>query len=167
MIFRPQPRGMTTMTSKILLALAILTTFAAAQVGTLLDPSKLPNCAFSCQTLLSAQSLCVPPTAPNSNQATYQTCFCNSNYLAGYKAGAVSPTCDDACSTESDRQAIQQWFVSLCSGGAVVTPVGNEDNTAVTATGAASSASSKGSGGQKSWYVHLLLHHIAKTPIQA
>lgn len=153
------------MTTRILFAIALLTTFAAGQVGTLLDPSKLPKCALSCQTLLSAQSLCVPPTAPNSNQATYQTCFCNSNYLVGYKAGAVSPTCDDACSTESDRQAIQQWFVSLCSSGAVVTPVGNEDNTAVTATGTASSAGSKGSGGQKSWYVHLCLQFIARAAV--
>jgi hypothetical protein len=150
----------------LLLTLALLFTLTAAQVGTILDPSKLPQCAFSCQTLVSAQSLCVPPVAPQQDQATYQTCFCNSNYLVNYKAGAVSPTCDDACSSDDDRKAIQQWFVKLCSGGTVVTPVGNGANVAATAaasgsaaTGAAtgttgqSSGSGSSSSGQKSWYV--------------
>jgi hypothetical protein len=142
-----------------LLSLTLLSTLASAQVGTILDSSQLPQCAFSCQTLLSAQQLCVPPVAPSQDQATYQTCFCNSNYLVGYKAGAVSPTCDDACSSDNDRKAIQQWFVKLCSSGAVVTPQGNgvvatlagTATGAATATTAASGARVDSSNGNKSW----------------
>ncbi|KIW03316.1 uncharacterized protein PV09_05527 [Verruconis gallopava] len=143
-----------------LFILALLANLVAAQVGTLLDPSKLPKCAFSCQTLVSAAQLCVPPIAPVQSQAIYQTCFCNSNYLVNYKAGGVSPTCDDACSSESDRKEIQQWYVKLCSSGAVVTPQGNQVNalatqtttsSGATATADSSTSSNSGTQGPKSW----------------
>ncbi|KKA21758.1 Integral membrane protein [Rasamsonia emersonii CBS 393.64] len=43
--------------------------------------STFPACALSCTTLQQAQSGCVPPAAPVSNQATYVSCFCQSALL--------------------------------------------------------------------------------------
>ena len=122
---------------------------ASAQVGTLLDHSKLPACAFNCQTLLNAQAVCVPPSTPESSQSAYQACFCQSGYLTAFKA---TPTdiCAGLC-TAPDLQKIQTWYDGLCAAGApVVTPGGQA--AVVTATAAAGSAvtGTSGSTGAKS-----------------
>lgn len=155
-----------TMKVALLATFTLLTPLTTAQEGTILDPARLPSCAFSCGTLISAQSLCVPPIAPPQGQAIYQTCFCNSNYLAGYKAGAASPACDDVCTSNGDRQAILQWYTGLCTGGVVVVPQGNAANpgaadpaatagapgsTATSSSGSSGSSQQSGSGAQKSW----------------
>ncbi|KAE9971521.1 hypothetical protein EG328_005528 [Venturia inaequalis] len=163
--YPPPPIGTTTMfptrrgsCSHIILVILSLSTFVRAQVGQILDRSKLPSCAFNCALLTSAQTLCVPPTAPTANAATYQTCFCNSNYLAPFKAGVTTGVCDAECPSPSDLTQIQKWFAGLCiSSTAVVVPnnaaVATGTTTALTATATASSKSSSGggSGGHKSW----------------
>lgn len=115
---------------------AALSSLVHAQEGTIIDPSKLPQCALSCNLLTSAQSLCVPPVAPANGQASYQTCFCNSNFLVNYKAGSSAGVCDAECTSDADRQQILQWYTGLCNGGTVVIPAGNGDATANTGGGA-------------------------------
>lgn len=142
---------------RIFLSITFFSTFAHAQVGQILDRSKLPSCAFNCALLTSAQTLCVPPTAPTADASTYQTCFCNSNYLAPFKAGATTGVCDAECTSASDLTQIQKWFTGLCTGGTVVIPnnavVATGTTTASTATRTPSSGSSSsgGSSGHKSW----------------
>jgi hypothetical protein len=145
--------------SCIPLTLLSLSSFVTAQVGQILDKSKLPACAFSCQLLLSAQALCVPPTAPQADPSVYQTCFCQSNYLANYRQGISTGVCDNECPSASDRTAIEQWYNGLCQGGVVVIP--NNGGTAATTTTAgagsettaASSGSTSGRGsGHQTWY---------------
>ena len=158
-------------TSLFLATLALLTPLTLAQEGTILDPAFLPQCAFQCGTLLSAQQLCVPPTAPAQGQAIYQSCFCNSNYLVTYKAGAASPVCDDVCTSDADRQQILGWYTQLCAAGAqVVIPQGNAPNEAVapadpaagdptqsddaaTTSTTESTANRQNTGPHRSWYV--------------
>lgn len=147
--------------SRILLTFLSLSSIAHAQIGQILDKSKLPSCAFNCQLLTQAQSLCVPPTAPTADPAVYQTCFCNSNYVAPFRAGGTAGVCDAECPTPSDLTAIQQWFTGLCTGGVVVIPnngavqPGTETTTASTGTGTAVSTSGGSTtnrgGGHKSW----------------
>ena len=150
--------------------LALLLPAVLAQEGTILDPSVLPACAFTCANLNAAQQLCVPPVAPPQGQGVYQTCFCTSNYLAPYAAGAASPSCDDTCTSDADKQAILQWYTGLCTGGVVVIPSGNAPNpnvpttgegtddgvtqtTTTTTTGVSSGSTQQSSGKHKSWYV--------------
>ena len=134
---------------------------ASAQVGTLLDKSKLPACALQCQNLLSAQAVCVPPSAQVTDQTTYQTCFCQSAYLATFKQSPID-ICGGVC-TAGELQSIQSWYDGLCTpGGPVVTPNQNgaEQVPAATTTAAAAATttssptsspkSSKHSG--PSWY---------------
>ncbi|KAF2405418.1 hypothetical protein EJ06DRAFT_525935 [Trichodelitschia bisporula] len=119
--------------SAILLLLSTLTLIPTATAQAVIDQSKLPSCAASCQLLNAAQSLCVPPSAPVTGQTTYQTCFCNSNYLTPFKT-TPNGVCDSECSSASDRTAIQQWFLGLCNGGAVVTPSSTDSAAASTST---------------------------------
>jgi type II secretory pathway pseudopilin PulG len=142
--------------------LLLLSIPALAQVGTILDHSKLPNCAFSCQTLLNAQSACVPSGgAPTTDQATYQSCFCQSAYLVQFKSTAFD-ICNGGCSTQ-ELQQIQSWYSGLCNAGVVVTPGGGAAQTSSgasssttgatavsTATSGASTTSNKSSSNQ-SW----------------
>lgn len=152
----PERRGNT---SRLFLALLSFSTFVHAQVGQILDKSKLPTCAFNCALLTQAQNLCVPPTAPTADPSIYQQCFCASNYLAPFRVGQTAGVCDAECTSASDLTQIQQWFNGLCTGGAVIIPnnavVATGTTTASTATGTAStgSSSSGSSSGHKSWYV--------------
>lgn len=149
--------------SRIFLTVLSLSQFVHAQVGQILDKSKLPSCAFNCQLLTQAQSLCVPPTAPTADPAVYQTCFCNSNYVAPFRAGGTAGVCDAECPVASDLTKIQQWFTGLCTGGAVVIPnngvtvaTGTTTSSAATGTASSESSTSSGSGsGHKSWYAAL------------
>lgn len=142
------------------LALLSLSTVVHAQVGQILDKSKLPTCAFNCALLTQAQSLCVPPIAPTADPGVYQACFCNSNYLAPLRTGVSTGVCDAECTAATDLTQIQTWFTGLCQGGVVVIPnngvvaaTGTTTATAATGTSTtASSTSSGGSTGHKSWY---------------
>ena len=131
-------------TRQLLLSLAAFTLLSSptiAQVGTLLDHSKLPNCAFSCQTLLNAQSACVPSGgAPTTNQATYQSCFCQSAYLTQFKSASYD-ICNGVCSA-TQLQQIQSWYTSLCDSGVVVTPGGSAATSSGSSPSSATASSS-------------------------
>ncbi|MCJ1304362.1 hypothetical protein MMC08_007174 [Hypocenomyce scalaris] len=97
--------------TKILL-LAVLATMSAAQQATIL-PATLPACAAQCTPLDQAQTGCVPPAAPVTNQATYQSCFCQSAYLSSLYASGASTLCGAACSA-ADMSSIQSWYQGFC-----------------------------------------------------
>lgn len=129
--------------------------------------SKLPSCASKCQTLTSANSACVPPTAPQTDQGTYQSCFCSSTALTTLYS-TPSGICDSTCSS-TDMSTIQQWYIQLCTGGVVETP-GSGSGTASqtsssttapsstttnvlqTGTSNASNSGSSSSNANRSWY---------------
>ena len=71
----------------------------AANNPTTLLPASLPACAQACTVLLQAQSACVPPAAPAAGPAAYQSCFCQSGYLAPLRTGAstVQNVCTGQC----------------------------------------------------------------------
>lgn len=124
-----------------LLTLLLLSAISAAQVGTVLDSSKLPACALKCQTLLTAQAGCVPPAAAVTSQATYQSCFLESAFLANYKAGIATGVCDSECPSTDDRNKILSWYTSLKNGGVVVTPNAGTNTASSTSSAATSTAS--------------------------
>jgi hypothetical protein len=103
-----------------LLALFGLLCLVHADDATTLVPTAasdiFPQCALSCSALNSAQSLCIPPTAPATGRSTYVTCFCQSNLLTQLKTSADG-TCDDVCTSASDRSTLQKWFSDFCSSG--------------------------------------------------
>ena len=105
--------------------LSFLQPFTYAQ--TTIISNTLPACAQSCPVLIQAQSACVPPpagAAAVSNQQTYTSCFCQSNYLVPLKSGSASTLCP-TCSAQ-DMSSTQQWFNRLCQQG--VAPGGNNNN---------------------------------------
>ncbi|KAF2099063.1 hypothetical protein NA57DRAFT_76299 [Rhizodiscina lignyota] len=134
-------------------ALIFLTTLGGiVNAQTVLDSSKLPSCYTQCQPLTQANGACVPPAAPVTDQGTYQSCFCASQFLVALYSSPTLQNCA-ACSA-SDQSQIQTWYESLCHGGVVVTPAGGQTQTttassstqgAVTTTTGAASAATSGS----------------------
>ena len=129
--------------------LGSLRTTLAQQPITLIATS-LPACAQSCPTLLQAQSACVPPpngAAAVSDSATYNSCFCHSNYLValnGQSAQSVCPTCP-----AGDTTSLQSWYQGFCSsGGAAVAGNGptTSTSTSSTSTSAKTAAAATGTG---------------------
>ena len=88
----------------------------SAQVLLQYGDGQLPSCAQGCTLLNQAQSACVPPAAPATNQATYQSCFCQSAYLRTLYQ-SPNGVCDANCG-QSDLVKIQQWYTGLCKSGA-------------------------------------------------
>ncbi|KAF2653182.1 hypothetical protein K491DRAFT_680689 [Lophiostoma macrostomum CBS 122681] len=81
-----------------------------------LDFSRMPACAQHCSVLHDADSGCVPPSAPVTNQETYQQCVCASTLLTSlHSSGAL---CQAFCSSD-DSSAISQYYNSLCKGPVV------------------------------------------------
>lgn len=85
--------------------------FSLASSQNFISPT-LPACAQQCQTLQQAQTICIPPAAPVTNQGIYQSCFCNSDLLKQLPAAplAICPTCAPA-----DLVTLQNWFAGFCT----------------------------------------------------
>lgn len=132
------------------LALALLPRTFAQQPVTLIG-TNLPACAQSCQTLIQAQSACVPPPtgqAAVSDSATYSSCFCNSAYLTNLKAGAAQGVCP-TCSA-GETTTLQSWYQSFCKNGGVAGAAaggangnGNGPTTTSTSTSSTSTQTTK------------------------
>ena len=129
------------------LGLGALRTTLAQQPVTLIA-TNLPACAQSCPTLLQAQSACVPPpngAAAVSNSATYNSCFCHSNYLValnGQSAQSVCPTC-----SAGDTTSLQSWYQAFCtSGGAVAGNGPTTTSTSSSSTSTKTAATATGTG---------------------
>ncbi|GAM86323.1 hypothetical protein ANO11243_043370 [Dothideomycetidae sp. 11243] len=76
----------------------------------------LPACAEQCQLLTEAQTACVPPAAPVTDQATYLSCFCQSGYLTTLKTDATN-VCGTVCQG-TDLTQISIWYSSVCAADA-------------------------------------------------
>lgn len=105
---------------------------------TLLDPNALPTCAMNCATLNAAAAGCLPPAAEKTNQATYDSCFCQSSLLTTLYQ---SPTgiCDTECAaTPGDLTQMQQWYKGFCRrNGAVPAPPPTTTSSTSTTSGTA------------------------------
>ncbi|KAF2157710.1 hypothetical protein K461DRAFT_317765 [Myriangium duriaei CBS 260.36] len=92
----------------------------------------LPTCAEQCAFLTQAQTACVPPAAPVTNQQTYMGCFCQSAYLTALKSDA-SAVCGNVCQG-ADLTQIQSWYASTCAAN--TNAAANPTTTTTTAAGA-------------------------------
>ncbi|MCJ1463931.1 hypothetical protein MMC07_002540 [Pseudocyphellaria aurata] len=79
----------------------------------------LPTCAQQCALLQQAQTICIPPAAPVTNQDIYQSCFCESNLLKPLAAtpAQVCPACSPA-----ELGTLQSWFAGFCTPAAGAQP---------------------------------------------
>ena len=139
-----------------LLILVPLTATQQSPAVTLL-PASLPACASSCPILQQAQSACVPPAAPATGPASYQSCFCQSGYLAATRAAtraagtanpaAIPNVCDPQCAA-SDFQAIAQWYAGYCQQPLPTTTAQVAAVAPTTAAAAAASSTAATAAGQ-------------------
>ncbi|OKL62482.1 hypothetical protein UA08_02553 [Talaromyces atroroseus] len=127
--------------------------------------STFPECGLSCNALLQAQTVCVPPQAAVTNDQTYISCFCQSSYLTSLtSSGAVCSSCSAA-----DQQLLVNWYNGYCAGGYTSTLTATATTTsstntatdtaaATTTTGTAAAAStssassSSKSSGSPGWF---------------
>ena len=101
--------------SRLIPAFLLLARLTSAQQPTLL-PTTLPACAQTCPVIIQAQAGCVPPAAPVTDAATYQSCFCQSGYLAPLKASSAN-ICAPQC-VDGDFATISTWYKGFCTPGA-------------------------------------------------
>ncbi|KAK1138381.1 hypothetical protein N8T08_002665 [Aspergillus melleus] len=110
----------------------ILATAVLAADDTSLLPSaasdSFPQCGLSCNNLKQAQSGCIPPAAPANGHATYVSCFCQSSLLSNLH-NTGDGTCDDTCSSASDRSLLQKWYSDYCSSGGKTTTAASSTKT--------------------------------------
>ncbi|KAI9931425.1 hypothetical protein ASPWEDRAFT_25697 [Aspergillus wentii DTO 134E9] len=125
-----------------------------------------PACGLSCSLLQQAQSGCVPPKAPENDKSVYVSCFCQSALISQLH-NSPDGTCDDTCTSSSDRSLLQTWFNDYCSSGGnikddtsgdpvVNTPTTTADSPTDSSTMAASTATSsaavKANSAPQSWW---------------
>ncbi|KAF2740320.1 hypothetical protein EJ04DRAFT_548380 [Polyplosphaeria fusca] len=130
----------------------LLAAAALATAQSVIDYSKLPQCARGCTVLQQAESNCLPPAAPVSQQAIYQSCVCQSTLLTQLHASGSQ--CQQTGCSSDDAQKISQYYIALCNGPVVQPPAttttatgtGTATTTSSTATG---TANSEGAGGNK------------------
>lgn len=104
---------------KTIVTIAFATVAAAQVLVPQAASNNFPACALSCSSLLDAQSGCIPPAAPVTDQAIYVSCFCQSTLLTTLHS-SPDGTCDQWCPVESDRQELMAWYNNFCvAGGAV------------------------------------------------
>ncbi|KAF2280788.1 uncharacterized protein EI97DRAFT_428892 [Westerdykella ornata] len=128
----------------LLLLAAAATLHVSAQ--TVMDYSKVPECARQCTILDQAEKNCVPPAAPVTDQATYQSCFCLSALLTPlHSSGSL---CEQFCGADNAAK-ISQYYTSLCNGPVVQppNPMTTTVTTATTSTG--TSTATAGAAGAK------------------
>ncbi|KAF1815008.1 hypothetical protein P152DRAFT_242265 [Eremomyces bilateralis CBS 781.70] len=119
------------------IGLVLFATSKLSLAQTVIDASKLPQCAVDCAALNQANTGCVPPSAPVTDQGIYQSCMCQSTFLVTLYS-TPDGVCDAECTSSGDRQRLKEWYVGLCTGGVVVTPAGGKP-TATTKGGQSTS----------------------------
>ena len=107
---------------------SVILFFATVTSAQQLISPTLPSCAQQCGILTQAQTACIPPAAPVTDQGTYLSCFCQSNFLKPVYGppGNYCPTC-----SSSDNGIIQNWFKGQCGtspGAAAAAPAANNVN---------------------------------------
>ncbi|PYH99901.1 integral membrane protein [Aspergillus ellipticus CBS 707.79] len=147
-------------TSSIILYLAsialLLSTVVRAQSVTFLPSaasSSFPSCGLTCSLLEEAQDNCVPPTAPQTNHATYVSCFCQSSLSQLHTSNGI---CEDSCTSASDRALIQTWYSKYCLSGGDLQGTKSTTNTKRDSSenGATTSLFTRDSRSQKWWTTH-------------
>jgi hypothetical protein len=125
-----------------LLVVALYVGFAMGQ--TVIDYTKLPACAKQCTVLAQAEGGCVPPAAPVTSQAIYQSCVCQSALLTQlHSSGAICQT--SGCSA-TDATTISTYYNALCNGP-VVEPAATTTTTATTTSATATGTAAAGAAG--------------------
>ncbi|PLB45297.1 hypothetical protein P170DRAFT_278941 [Aspergillus steynii IBT 23096] len=145
----PTARSTSHVLSRFLSVFVLLLVLASAVLAaddTSLLPSaasdSFPQCGLSCSNLKQAQSGCVPPAAPANGHATYVSCFCQSNLLSNLHNSADG-TCDDSCSSASDRSLLQKWYSNYCSSGGKTTTASSTKTTSAQKDSATSTSTAK------------------------
>ncbi|KIX94040.1 uncharacterized protein Z520_10377 [Fonsecaea multimorphosa CBS 102226] len=95
------------------LLLSLLRLVSAQSIVPTSSSAQFPSCAVNCAVLLQAQTACVPPAQPATNQITYENCFCQSSFLQALY-GSPDAICTAECTSESDRDLLQTWFTNFC-----------------------------------------------------
>jgi len=135
-----------------ILLLSLVSLVSTQTIVPTTSSSSFPGCALSCSPLLQAQTLCVPPSAPVSNEATYVNCFCQSSLLSTLYSTPDGP-CDSVCTIESDRQLLQSWYKNFCASGgagAIVATTTVAPTTLLTSTGSNDAAATASGTSQDS-----------------
>ncbi|RAL13145.1 uncharacterized protein BO97DRAFT_433864 [Aspergillus homomorphus CBS 101889] len=125
---RPTTSPSFTLIAYLSLLIHLTSTITYAQTVAILPStasSSFPSCGLTCSILHQAQSECLPPAAPQTNSATYTSCFCLSNNLTELQTSSDS-ACDDTCPNASDRSLIQTWYNNYCAPGAPLTESASE-----------------------------------------
>jgi len=95
--------------------LAVLLSFvsnALAQQILVFGDDALPSCAQQCQLLQQAQTACIPPAAPVTQQSIYESCFCQSGYLTTLVSNPAA-VCGSVCQG-SDLTQVATWYKDNC-----------------------------------------------------
>ncbi|KAF8451552.1 hypothetical protein BGX38DRAFT_1142090 [Terfezia claveryi] len=85
-------------------------------------PGALPDCAYQCRPLWSAQYDC-----PGENAAG--DCFCRSKYLGILNQGGGGSLCESNCPETSGAAEIRAWYDNVCASFIKTSP-----NTPITTT---------------------------------
>lgn len=117
---------------------------ASAVAQSVLDFTKLPECARQCVVLAQAEGGCVPPAAPVTTQQIYQSCVCQSALLTGLKSSGA--TCQATGCSADDAAKITTYYNALCAGP-VVEPAPATTATTTTSAPATGTATAGAAGG--------------------
>ena len=110
------------------------------------DDHTFPSCASNCPLLQQAESSCIQNENANDHAASV-SCFCQSG-LIDQLHHSPNGTCDDTCTSISERDLLQTWYEEFCSSQAATnvkrdpTPAeepadGGNTQTTTTSTGKA------------------------------
>ncbi|KAI0176147.1 hypothetical protein GGR52DRAFT_347251 [Hypoxylon sp. FL1284] len=117
-------------------------------VTTIVPFGSLPSCAGQCGPLYDANGACVPPAAPQSDEVTYDKCFCAYDSLQPFKQG-TSGVCDAGCAADpGGLTSIQNWFTSFCNKAATAVAQSTSATSSSTST---PDNSGNGNGGGGGW----------------
>lgn len=90
--------------SVALLILFLIASVCGQDILVFNDTTGLPNCAYGCKDLYSAQFEC-PPGANRID------CFCNSQFISKKSA---TWGCDESCVVEGDRKRVLGFLSTVC-----------------------------------------------------
>ncbi|GAB7346480.1 hypothetical protein MBLNU457_5170t1 [Dothideomycetes sp. NU457] len=115
-----------------LLVLSLTATQTTAQQLLVFGSNALPSCAQQCTLLSQAQAACVPPANPVTSQATYESCFCQSQYLTSLR-NSPQTVCGDVCSG-GDLTQIATWYTNTCADGGTAAAAAASSSATTTST---------------------------------
>ncbi|PGH05280.1 hypothetical protein GX51_03001 [Blastomyces parvus] len=127
------------MTRFFFLSAAVFTSVVCQSLIPTTGSATFPECAVGCPLLQEAQANCIPPAAPATNQAIYNSCFCQSSLIQALHS-SPNGVCDAVC-PPAELSKLQQWYAGFCATG---NPGGTQTTT--TSTTSTTTSSDSGSG---------------------